>query len=572
MSHIYSFDEQKKIFIDKAVVAIFFFAFPTALLSFYRSISIGWQPQMYLHVALCIIYTVLFWKRKTLSYLTITVAIVSSCFAISFSSFLFMGLTGAGELFLVVGLTLAAIFLEKRMVVAYSALSIATLIATAFLHVYGVITIRFNVDAYQQEWGSWMLSVVSLCMACFVSIIVMQSLMGSLRENMANISEKNEQLALALHDLQRAAEEKRQLLSTVSHELRTPINGVMGMARMLAETDLDPAQHKQAEQLLRASVDLTKTVNDSTYYTQLSEGTLELASVPFDLPKTLGDACDLYAHVAREKGLRVECSCGVEQHRFIGDPSRLHAILSNLMDNAVKFSDSGTIRLSLSIIEGSQWLRIVVEDEGIGIDAQYVDRIFEPFFQIDRGMDRQYDGMGLGLSVCKSLVEAMGGTLSVESTPGERTAFIVQLSLPHASDLASDEDTPTVEQASLPTKALNVLVVEDNRLNAVIAERHITQLGHVVRCAYDGAEAVHIVEEEWPDIVFMDIHMPIMNGMEATQKIRQLPAMQSLPIIALTADAFEEQHRRFVEAGVDAVLIKPYKKSQIEAAIIEHMR
>jgi len=180
--------------------------------------------------------------------------------------------------------------------------------------------------------------------------------------------------------------------------------------------------------------------------------------------------------------------------------------------------------------------------------------------------------MGLGLSVCKSLVEAMGGTLSVESTPGERTAFIVQLSLPHASDLASDEDTPTVEQASLPTKALNVLVVEDNRLNAVIAERHITQLGHVVRCAYDGAEAVHIVEEEWPDIVFMDIHMPIMNGMEATQKIRQLPAMQSLPIIALTADAFEEQHRRFVEAGVDAVLIKPYKKSQIEAAIIEHMR
>ena len=117
-----------------------------------------------------------------------------------------------------------------------------------------------------------------------------------------------------------------------------------------------------------------------------------------------------------------------------------------------------------------------------------------------------------------------------------------------------------------------MLVVEDNRLNAVIAERHITQLGHVVRCASDGAEAVRIVEEEWPDIVFMDIHMPIMNGMEATQKIRQLPAMQSLPIIALTADAFEEQHRRFVEAGVDAVLIKPYKKSQIEAAIIEHVR
>ena len=346
----------------------------------------------------------------------------------------------------------------------------------------------------------------------------------------------------------------------------------MGMARMLAETDLDPAQHKQAEELLRASVDLTKTVNDSTYYTQLSEGTLELASVPFDLLKTLGDACDLYAHVAREKGLRVECSCGVEQHHFIGDPSRLHAILSNLMDNAVKFSDSGTIRLSLSIVEGSQSLRIVVEDEGVGIDAQYVDQIFEPFFQIDRGMGRQYDGMGLGLSVCKSLVEAMGGTLSVESTPGERTAFIVQLSLPHASDLASDEDTPTVEQASLPTKALNVLVVEDNRLNAVIAERHITQLGHVVRCASDGAEAVRIVEEEWPDIVFMDIHMPIMNGMEATQKIRQLPAMQSLPVIALTADAFEEQHHRFVEAGVDAVLIKPYKKSQVEAAIIEHVR
>ena len=242
------------------------------------------------------------------------------------------------------------------------------------------------------------------------------------------------------------------------------------------------------------------------------------------------------------------------------------------MDNAVKFSDSGTIRLSLSIVEGSQSLRIVVEDEGVGIDAQYVDQIFEPFFQIDRGMSRQYDGMGLGLSVCKSLVEAMGGTLSVESTPGERTAFIVQLSLPHASDLASDEDTPTVEQASLPTKALNVLVVEDNRLNAVIAERHITQLGHVVRCASDGAEAVRIVEEEWPDIVFMDIHMPIMNGMEATQKIRQLPAMQSLPVIALTADAFEEQHRRFVEAGVDAVLIKPYKKSQVEAAIIEHVR
>ena len=252
----------------------------------------------------------------------------------------------------------------------------------------------------------------------------------------------------------------------------------------------------------------------------------------------------------------------------MGDPSRLHAILSNLMDNAIKFSDSGTIRLSLSIAEGPQSLRIVVEDEGVDIDAQYVDQIFEPFFQIDRGMGRQYDGMGLGLSVCKSLVEAMGGTLSVESKSARRLSFICRCPMLHTSLLMRMH---LLLNKPAYLRALNVLVVEDNKLNAVIAERHVTQLGHAVQCVQNGAEAVAVAEEGWPDIIFMDIHMPIMNGIEATQKIRQLPAMQFLPIVALTADAFEEQHRRFVEAGVDAVLIKPYKQSQIETAIIEHV-
>ena len=334
-----------------------------------------------------------------------------------------MGLTGAGQLFLVVGLTLAAIFLEKRSLIVYSALSVIALIATAFIHVYGIIPMHFDVRAYQYEWASWTVAIAALCMACFVSVMVTQNMVRTLKDNMVNLSEKNDQLALALSDLQRTNGDKGQLLSKISHELRTPINGLMGMAQALANSDLNATQRRQVESLLGAGAELTKTVNDSTYHTQLSDGKREITPIQFDMGNLLDDLHRAHSQAAESKGLMLAFSNSVEQTRFVGDARRLYDVLSSLLSNAIKFSDHGTVRLSLSNADGALPLRLLVEDTGIGIASQWHERIFEPFFQVESGLSRSHDGMGLGLSVANALVESMGGRLAVESALGKGSSF-----------------------------------------------------------------------------------------------------------------------------------------------------
>ncbi len=567
ISQAQSFDELKGVFARKAVATTCIFAVPTVLLSVYRAYYIGWQPQMALHLFLGFFYIFLFWQGKRLSDRFIILSVALSFFCITLVSYLFMGLIGAGQLFAIVGLVLVAMLFEFRSLILFSLLTVGSTAMIGWLHLNGRIDLRFDITTYQYETTSWAVAIAALVMMCFVVIAVVHSMVQSLKTNMTRLERRNSQLALAMSELERSDKEKGQLLAITSHELRTPINGMVGVAQILADSELNAEQRGLVERLVRAGSDLTKIVDDSIHQTQIMEGQLDSKAVAFDLSKILDDLYRIYEPRARDKGLKLIVSNSIEVGGFVGDAKHLHGILSNLLSNAVKFSQRGVVRLVASSVGGIRPQLFVVEDEGVGIADQHLEDIFTPFYQIEGGITRTRDGMGLGLSVAKALVEQMGGQISVESAPGKGSSFRVSIALAHAPEQTASDVVSDAKGGKSTTDQLNVLVVEDNRLNALVAEQMLRSLGHAVRGATNGVEGLAIVEEGWPDLVFMDIHMPVMDGVEATEKIRLLPEAQDLPVLALTADAFESHHKEFIAAGMNEVLTKPFNREQLLAAI-----
>jgi PAS domain S-box-containing protein len=369
---------------------------------------------------------------------------------------------------------------------------------------------------------------------------------------------------------------KSRFLATMSHEIRTPMNGILGMAQILMQPELGEGERRDyARTILHSGESLLSLLNDILDLSKVEAGKLDLDPVTMDPALILHEVRALFAEASSRKGLVLEEIWFGERRQFVADAHRLFQMLSNLVSNAIKFTQEGHVRLegrALSQDENGALLEFSVVDTGAGLAPEVQSQLFQPFTQGDASTSRKYGGTGLGLSIVRSLVQLMGGEVGVESSPGAGSRFWFRVPVGLAT--AGLEKRPSRKAAAgsvRPVLEGNVLLVDDDATNRKVARIMLGKLGITPHMAENGLEGVdQALGGEGEDLIFMDMHMPGLDGLDATRRIRDWETSQGhrrRPIIALTADAFPQEHRRCLEAGMDDVLVKPITLGGLEAML-----
>ncbi|MCB1954437.1 MAG: response regulator [Rhodocyclaceae bacterium] len=363
-----------------------------------------------------------------------------------------------------------------------------------------------------------------------------------------------------------ASDAKTTFLAHMSHEMRTPLNAVMSVAYLLSRSTLTAEQRHLVGQLRQAGQQLSALINDVLDLSKIEAGKMELEPASFDLPALLRDMAGLMTHQALEKGLDLRLGLSPDlPNQVIGDPTRLNQVLANLLSNAIKFTEQGSVRLEVAPeaqLAGSVRVRFCVTDTGIGISKEAIAGLFAPFTQADISTTRRFGGTGLGLTISKLLIDAMGGEIEVRSEPGRGSEFCfsLPLSVPAVEAIEAPEAPPPAEPAQAPGLAgVRILVVDDSDINRDIARRLLRLEGATVGMAAHGQEAVDILRgtPEAYDVVVMDLQMPVMDGFAATRAIRSDARTAKLPIVALTAAAMPNERENATEAGMNDFITKP---------------
>jgi PAS domain S-box-containing protein len=367
---------------------------------------------------------------------------------------------------------------------------------------------------------------------------------------------------------------KSDFLANMSHEIRTPLNGVIGLVDALGRTDLQPHQREMVELARSAGVTLERLVSDILDVSKIEAGLLELELRPFDIAAALGAVLETHRVGALRKGLAFEAKVEA-RGLFVGDSTRLCQVFGNLLANAVKFTDAGTVRAAVTAEDpkspGPATVVLQVEDTGVGFDEAQGDKLFERFSQADGTITRRFGGSGLGLSICRSLVEMMGGRIEARSQRGRGSAFRVVLPMERSSQAPATRPA----MAFALDQPLNVLLAEDHPVNQKVVQYILEPLGAQVTVVEDGAQALAALEHGRFDLVLMDMQMPVMDGLAATRALRvreaqgQTASTAPVPVIMLTANALAEHRREAEEAGADRHLPKPITAADLLNAIRE---
>ncbi|MCT4684377.1 MAG: ATP-binding protein [Roseicyclus sp.] len=393
--------------------------------------------------------------------------------------------------------------------------------------------------------------------------------MVSLAVDITDTIRRERALERALDKAKAATRAKSAFLANMSHEIRTPMNGVVSMAALLRETELSEEQRLYAETIRSSGEALLVIINDILDYSKIDAGKLVLRAEPCEMAQLVEEIFQLMRPGLEGKPveLRLELEAGLPA-RVIGDRGRIRQVLTNLIGNAVKFTEAGTVTVRVAQAPetpapGEVALRVTVEDTGIGIAPEMQAHVFGEFNQVEAETTRRFDGTGLGLAITRRLVEVMGGEIWLRSEPGVGSCFGFDLRLGVAAGEAGGEVAP-------PRRRLRLLAAEDNKTNQLVFRAMLKGLDLDLELVETGVALVAAARRERPDVIFTDISMPEMDGLDATRAIRAQEAAEGLPpvpIIAMTAHAMEGDRERILAAGIDAYLTKPLKKAEVQGMI-----
>ena len=402
------------------------------------------------------------------------------------------------------------------------------------------------------------------------AIRMARELVVSLEQKAQALEAQAAELCAARHQAEQASLAKSQFLAAISHEIRTPMNGILGAAELLVGTPLTPLQQRYVHIAHHSASALLALIDDVLDLSRMEAGRLSLTLASVDLRALVAEAVDMVQVIARDKPITLSCQVASRlPPRVRADPVRLRQLLVNLLHNAVKFTDRGSVRLDLRVLDESAQalrVRVSVRDTGIGIAHEQLDSIFGAFTQIDSSTTRRHGGSGVGLAIVKELAALMGGEVKVESRVAEGSHFWVDLELERSHGDAAPVE-PTVSDDS--DDAASVLLAEDDPVNQVVVLEMLKMLGCAVDIVGVGEAARRAAAERHYDIVFMDCHMPVVDGYEATRRIRadEERTGTRTVIVALTADSLASDQARCIESGMDDFMTKPVSSSRLSAAI-----
>jgi len=549
---------------NRLLLVFIVFSTPALISSLLRIINIGFLPIMGVQISMYLIAWLIFFFRKQVFY-KIKAYFITACFLLlAIGGMLQFGLFGAGILLMIMYTALCSLLFNRKSALISIAIGFIIISSIGMAYITGHLSYTVNAEEYHTSVNAWFLMLGTTTFVAANLYIVLTFMSAQYQQSLTEL-DKQVQLRTKAYEAEKikaeeASEIKSQFLANMSHEIRTPMNGVLGVMQLLRLQKPNEKQLSLIDTAIFSAENLLRILNDILDFSKIEANKLDIENIEFELQPILDS---IYSNVVLDiemKGISLNIINETNKNTlWTGDPTRFYQVLLNLVTNATKFTDNGTINVYITQqnINGVSYLSSKVVDTGIGMSTKEINNLFQNFSQADASITRKFGGTGLGLTIAKRLAKLMGGSLTVTSKKGEGSTFIFTIkSTMIISPIAETKNTKVTNNNLAPDWSnKRILIAEDNRINQRIICAMLEPTNAISRCVNNGKEAVDATFEFEPDIVLMDIQMPEMDGITASLKLRN--KQFNKPIIAFTANVMKGDIEHYLESGMNDYIPKP---------------